>query len=232
MLAALIIASGTANDALAQITGGVFSPVVTEGHRSAEYRLAFDPDTDAFAQRLHYQAAIDSRFMLRVVVQTRKTADSDADFDFVQGELSWDRSDGEQVWQTGIRIDARVRDRGRPGTLGVNWANQFTLSEQWRARLSLLTAFNVGGSGSDGIALGTRANLYRDLPGGLQAGLEMFSAYGTSSDFADFDEQRHALGPFLSRPLGDRWGVFAGALFGFTNVTPDINLRLRLVRQF
>ena len=45
--------------AMAQNTGGVFGPVVNEGHRSAQYRLAIVPDAaggeTAHAHRLHYQ---------------------------------------------------------------------------------------------------------------------------------------------------------------------------------
>ena len=44
--------------AFAQNTGGVFGPVVKEGHRSFQYRAAVNPDNalgqTGFAQRLHY----------------------------------------------------------------------------------------------------------------------------------------------------------------------------------
>ena len=70
--------------AMAQNTGGVFPPDVNEGHKSAQYRIAANLDNDRFAQRLHYQQAIDGDLMWRIVGQTRETATSDFDFDYVQ----------------------------------------------------------------------------------------------------------------------------------------------------
>ena len=42
----------------AQGTGGVFGPVVNEGHRAGEYRSTWD-ESDVWQQRFHYQSAID-----------------------------------------------------------------------------------------------------------------------------------------------------------------------------
>ena len=57
--------------AFAQNTGGIFGPVVNEGHSSLQYRATVDPNNSAgdtgFAQRLHYQRAINTDFMWRVV---------------------------------------------------------------------------------------------------------------------------------------------------------------------
>ena len=63
-LAALLFLAFVMPSALAQNTGAVFSPVVTEGHQSMQYRAAYDPDSHVFAQRLHYQRAWDSRYQL------------------------------------------------------------------------------------------------------------------------------------------------------------------------
>ena len=46
------------NGLVAQNTGAVFGPGVTEGHSSAQYRATFDPDSDGFAQRIHYQQSL------------------------------------------------------------------------------------------------------------------------------------------------------------------------------
>ena len=53
----------------------------------------------------------------------------------------------------------------------------------------------------------------------------------TSTDLPSFDEQRHQLGPFVSRRLNDRWILFGGALAGLTEASPDVNLRLWLTRR-
>ncbi|MEM7082108.1 MAG: hypothetical protein AAF465_05200 [Pseudomonadota bacterium] len=218
--------------AQAQNTGGVFGPVVKEGHRSIQYRAAFVDDTNGFAQRLHYQQALDSRLMWRVVAQTRKTASRDFDFDYVQGELFWDITDQSADWQTGVRFDVRVRDSGRNETIGVNWMNQFRLANQWQARALLLTTVDLGSGGRDGVGLQTRANLYRTLDDNRQFGIELFSDFGSTSDFADGDEQRHALGPFANLPLSNGWSLFAGALFGLTDPVADSDIRVWATRAF
>lgn len=218
--------------AKAQNTGAVFGPVVSEGHRSAQYRSAFDTDSDGFAQRIHFQQALNGKYQLRVLAQSRKTADSDFDFDFFQAELTWDITDEARYWQTGLRFDVRVRDRGRPVTLGVDWTNQFQLNEHWQARLLAITSLDVGDGARDGIGLQTRASLYRRVSDRQQLGLEMFSNYGTTADFLDLDEQSHQIGPFTNWSLGDGWSVFGGVLLGVSEAAPDVNLRLFVGRSF
>ena len=99
-LAAIFIAP----NAMAQNTGGVFPIQVNEGHRSLQYRAAIDPDNVqdefGFAQRLHYQQAINGDFMWRIVGQTQKTESSDFDFSFLQAELFWEMSDDEDQHKT------------------------------------------------------------------------------------------------------------------------------------
>lgn len=218
----------------AQNTGGVFPPGVNEGHQSVQYRLAFVDDSDAFAQRIHYEKSLDSKYMWRVIAQTRKTGESEFDFDFVQGELFWDiTDDSSRFWQTGLRFDVRLRDSDRSETIGLNWMNQFRLSNGWQARLLALTTVDIGSEGRDGIGVQTRANLFKTRPDRKQFGLELYSSYGTTSDFADFDDQRHTLGPYAVVPVGNNgWNVFAGALFGLTDPSPDADLRIWVTRNF
>ncbi|MFK8029333.1 MAG: hypothetical protein AB8G18_03775 [Gammaproteobacteria bacterium] len=218
----------------AQNTGGVFGPVVNEGHQSVQYRLAFIDDSDGFAQRIHYEKALDSKYMWRVIGQTRKTGSSDFDFDYVQGELFWDVTDDtSRFWQSGLRLDVRVRDGNRNETIGLNWMNQFQLSNGWQARLLALTSVDIGSGARDGAGLQTRGNLFKTLPDRKQIGLELYSSYGTTSDFADFDDQRHTLGPFAVIPVGSNgWSIFAGALFGLTESSPDADIRFWVTRNY
>ena len=101
-----------APQAYAQNTGGVFPTQVNEGHRSLQYRAAINPDNAqdefGFAQRLHYQQAINGDLMWRVVGQTQKTESSDFDFAFLQAELFWELSDDQDQHKTGLRFDARL----------------------------------------------------------------------------------------------------------------------------
>lgn len=217
---------------LAQTTGGVFGPDVREGHRSFQYRAAYDPDDDRLAQRIHYQQALNGDFMLRGIVQARETADSKFDFDFFQAELFWDLYQGSSGYRSGFRFDARIRSDGRPGRLGLNWMNLWSLGNGYSARFIILSGVDIGGGASDGIGIGTRANFTRRMSSGLNIGAEMFSSYGSTGDFADFDEQLHQLGPVISRQLDNGWSVLGSFLFGVTGVTPDRNLRFWVGRSF
>lgn len=218
--------------AMAQNTGGVLGPVVNDGHRSAQYRVAYNPDTEGLAQRIHYQQAINGDLMWRGIIAARKTTDSDVDFDFVQAELFWELSDEEARWKRGFRFDARIRDDDRPGLLGANFTNQVPISETWNARLVALSSIEVGDNARDGVFLQTRGNIFTTLETGQTVGVEMFNAYGSTDDFRDFEDQSHQIGPFASFPVTRDWGLFTGALFGLTDASADAELRIWVLRNF
>lgn len=223
--------------AAAQDTAGVFAPVVTEGHQSVNYRIAIDPEggpggDTGWAQRLHYQRAIDSRFMWRIVGQTRKTADSDLDFDYLQGELFIDMTeDDSAAWQTGFRIDVTVRDDDRPGGLGVHWTNQWNLGEGWRARGLVMTGVQAGDNAADGVFLQTRAQLFKTLENGHGVGVEMYNRYGSTESLGNFNSQNHKIGPIYNLPLGDGFSIYGGPLFGISDNSPDNEFRLWLTKS-
>lgn len=226
-----------ATSAFAQNTGGIFGPVVNDGHRSLQYRATVDPDNAAgdtgFAQRLHYQQAINTDFMWRVVGATRKTPSTDVDFDFVQAELFWELTDdAAKNYRTGLRFDARYRGDNRPEQFGLNWTNQAKLDENWTARGILLTAVQTGDNSVGGVFFQTRANLYRKIQGNHTIGLEMFNNYGTSKEPASFSDQSHTIGPFISTPIGDGFSIYGGAQFGVSRAAADTELRFWLTKSF
>lgn len=216
----------------AQNTSSVFGPVVDAGHRSTEYRLGVDPDSGRTAQRLHYQQSFDSNRRWRLLVQAREVGDSTFDFDYVQGELLWQLTADDNPWQQGLRFDFRLRDSDRPGRVGVNWINQFQLSDIWRARLLLLTSADFGSNARDGLFMQSRAQLSRSIPGSRRYGLEMFSSYGAIDDIGSFDDQRHQLGPFFSMPVAGGLKMYTSALFGITDATADVNLGIWFSKGF
>lgn len=213
----------------AQNTGGVFSPVVNAGHQSVQYRAAMDPDTKSgetgFAQRLHYQQAINGDFMWRIIGQTHKTNETDFDFDFVQAELFWDLSEDNQNYHTGLRFDARIRENERPNQVGLNWINQYHFGNKWYGRAVLLTSTQVGENAVNGLHLETRWQLSKRLKGGQAIGMEMYNSFGTTRDFGDFNDQDHTLGPIFITPLSPGWSLFTGALFGLSDAAADSEFR-------
>ena len=218
--------------AAGQNTAGVFGPAVNEGHRSWQYRVAYDLDNHGFAQRFHYQQAVNDDLMLRGIVQTTKTDDSRADFAFFQGELFWQLDDLGDNWQQGARLDVRLRSEGRPAIVGLNWMTQYRASDRVTTRFVVMTATDVG-SGADGdVAVQTRASMVYTASNGLRPGLEMFNLYGAIDDMPSVNRQRHQAGPTLSFAAGADWQFFTSVLFGLTGATPDTQARLWVMRAF
>jgi hypothetical protein len=222
--------------AFAQNTGGVFPAQVNEGHRSLQYRIAIDPENTqdelGFAQRLHYQQSINGDLMWRVIGQTRKTANSDFDLDYLQAELFWELSDEADKHKTGLRFDARVRDDNRAEQFGVNFMKQFNFDNGWTARAVGLTSIQTGDNASDGVNLQTRGQLAKRLESGMTVGLEMYNAYGNTGSIGGFNDQNHTIGPFISLPVTKNISVFGGPLFGLSDAAPDVEARLWITRGF
>jgi len=122
LVIALTTSLSLSNVAFAQNTGGVFGPTVNQGHKSLQYRGAINPDNNfgetGFAQRLHYQQAINGDFMWRIL------------------GLFWELSGNDDKHKTGLRFDARLRGDNRAEQLGLNWMNQFNFDGGWSARAS------------------------------------------------------------------------------------------------
>ncbi|MEM9054663.1 MAG: hypothetical protein AAGB16_05000, partial [Pseudomonadota bacterium] len=218
--------------AQAQNTGGIFPPMVNEGHKSVQYRGTYNTDSEGFAQRVHYQQALNGDFMWRVMAQARKTDDSDVDLDFMQAELFWEISDDSDKWKTGLRFDARVRTEGRPGLVGLHWTNQFPIAGTVKGRFVVLSATDIGDDRRDGVFLQTRGNVFIPLEAGPVIGLEYFSSHGSTEAFGSFKNQSHQLGPFANFKLTDDWGLFTGALLGVSEAAADQELRIWLTRNF
>ncbi|MEM9749375.1 MAG: hypothetical protein AAF869_00335 [Pseudomonadota bacterium] len=220
----------TASPGFAQNTGGIFGPVVAKGHAAFQYRITSRPKQDSLAQRLHYEQAPTDALMWRIVGQAR-TSDADGtEFDYVQGELFWDLTEDQRLWQSGLRFDGRVRGQGRPGVFALNWTNQWRLSDRLELRGIALSSVEIGDDRQSGVFLETRAHLAYDLQPGLRFGVESFNAYGTTSGFEPFARQRHQVGPFLNAPVVGDWSVFLGALAGASEASPDLDLRFWLTR--
>lgn len=219
-------------NAIAQSVAGVFGPVVNEGHKSAQMRLGFDPDSEKLATRVRYQQALNDDLMWRTTLQTRDTEDSDLDLNFVQAELFWQLPNVSENWATGFRFDGRVRADDRPNAINVHWMNQFALSDKLSMRAIVLTSTDVGTDAQDGTSVGTRTSLTYKKDSGINLGVEFHNSYGNSEHFGSFNNQNHQLGVFGSVPVADKWSIYSGVLFGVSDSAPDTNLKLWFTRNF
>lgn len=225
-----------ADKARAQNTGGVFGPVVNEGQRLLQYRIAYAPEDGdlpgAFVHRLHYDHALNDDFLARIVVQGAGSEEEAHAFDMIQGEVFWEFSDDEDWWKRGIRFDARFRDHNRPNQIGLNFMNEFDLSEEFRARFLVLTVKQFGDQGADGVLLETRAHLEYRTGYGINIGVETFNPLGEIGDFTDFDDSAHQIGPYATVSLDDDWQLFTGVLFGASRGARDTDFRFWVTRVF
>ena len=211
--------------------GGVFGPTVNEGDRTFQYRGGYDIESEQFVQRLHYQQSINDDVRLRGVVQARRTEDSDVDYDFFQGELLWQLDDNSSTWNRAVRFDFRLNDGDRPDLVAATWTNQITWTDKWKSTALILGSIDVGSNSRSGVFLQTRADIVRKIDATWSVGAELFSSYGSTSDFADFDEQVHQVGPTLKGKLGNGWSFFSGVLVGLTDSSQDENLRLWITKS-
>ena len=212
-------------------TGGVFGPVVNPEHQLWQYRVAYDDESHALAQRIHFEASSSNHLLWRGLVQSRKTDQGTTRFDFVQGELFWQLGDLGAQWQHGLRFDLRLRDGDRPDQFGLNWMHQFALNEHWQARLLALTTRQFGSNARSGIGVQTRASLTRRINSQHSLALSIFSDYGTTVDWRSGSDQVHQVGPTWSLRTPGGWQLLLGYLGGITAATPDHNVRLWLTKR-
>ncbi|MEM6640345.1 MAG: hypothetical protein AAF610_10630 [Pseudomonadota bacterium] len=64
-----LMLSCLAHTSHAQNTGGVFPPNTPNDHQATQYRVTYDQETNALAQRVHYEATPNDEVMWRVVAQ-------------------------------------------------------------------------------------------------------------------------------------------------------------------
>lgn len=236
-LLSILAAAAAMPLAAAQNTGGVFGPVVNPDERSVQYRLAYVPEEDGadhrYAHRLHGQIALDNRRMARLVVQGGDRGGPDGlEFEFVQAELFWELSDEQATeWNSGLRFDARISGDDRPDQLGLNWTNQFRITDRFFARAIALSAVQLGDNAADGVLLSARGSLNYKLDQGYSVALESYNSLGSTEDFG-LEDRSQQVGPSVSGSLEGGWGWTAGTLFGLGDTAPDTNFRIWLGRKF
>lgn len=214
--------------AAAQSTGGVFGPVVDERDKAWDARLSHDPDSKNTALRLHYQRAINADLRWRVIGQVRSTDETDFDPDHLTAQLFWQVTPDRQAYQSGFRFDGRYRFDDRPGQFTIHWIHQWRQIDHWTLRFISGATLETGDGARDGLAIQTRASAMRSLAAGPKLGVELFSQYGSTSDWLAFEDQRHQAGPVAVWSLGEGWGLYTGVLFGVSEAAPDATFRVRV----
>ena len=213
-------------------TAGVFPPVVQEGHRSLQYRVTLNPDTGAFGTRLHYQESLDDDVMLRGIVHASESATGHSKVDFVQGELFWDLGEDTDRLRHGFRFDARARGRGKPSSVSVNYALQYSVSPQWQARLAVLNTRSFGGKANTDIQFQARSQLSYRASQAVSLNLEYYSQLGAIDNFNPWKNQKHQIGPSVNWRVANGWTLYGGFLSSMNNSSPDTVYRMWVTKAF
>ena len=213
-------------------TAGVFPPVVQEGHRSLQYRVTLNPDTGAFGTRLHYQESLNDDVMLRGIVHASESATGHSKVDFVQGELFWDLGEDTDRLHHGFRFDARARGRGKPSSVSVNYALQYSVSPQWQARLAVLNTRSFGGKANTDIQFQARSQLSYRASQAVSLNLEYYSQLGAIDNFNPWKNQKHQIGPSVNWHVANGWTLYGGFLSSMNNSSPDTVYRMWVTKAF
>lgn len=219
--------------ALAQNTSGVPGPTVDEGLSEAAYRVVASTGDDRgtrAAHRLQYARALTGSLRWRVTGQAL-TSDGDARPEYLQADLLWQVTPDDQRFQTGLRLDARVQDGPRPERLGLVWTSAYAVTDALSVGASLHGTVEVGDLARDGVTIETRGVAAYAFGDDREVGVELFLDHGRTPDPEPFEGRQQA-GPFVSLPVGGDWSAEASVLFGLSEETQDLDLRLFVTRGF
>ena len=219
-----------------QTLGGVFGPAVKEGTQETQYRFAWVPGenggSDRFGHRLHWQRALDSRRMVRLIATADGTAGNVEPANLSVQLLQELTPEGPRAWRSAVRVELGAGLNGRASYAGFHWSNEVQLEQGWSARAVALSSVQFGENARDGVFLQSRFRLNRKFSGGTNAGIEMFNSYGSTEAFGRFDEQNHRAGPYVTLPLAEGWTFYTGALFGLSDRAADTEARFWIGRAF
>ena len=233
MLRRLVLAAVLAPlPALAQNTSGVPGPTVDGGARAVDYRLAVSAGDERGARaahRLQYEHGVTDSLRLRVVGQAL-TSDGDARPEYLQADALWQVTKDGAPLQLALRVDARIQDGSRPERLGLIGIGQVAVTDALALRGSVHVTRDVGDLARDGLSVETRGGVIYDLGQGRKIGIEGFHDHGRTPDPAPF-RGRQQVGPFVEWPVAKDWTLDTGVLFGLSEETQAVDLRLFVTRD-
>ncbi len=211
-------------------TSSVFSPDVDDGEREFEYRASYVPEDgpidSTFSHRLHYQHGFNEKWRLRIIgAQNRRGSDS-LSYNYTRLELQQQYLEDEtHGWDAAVRYELQISDRaGRPDRVRVAWTAKWDINDYWQLRGNLLVGRQFGDNAGSGVLVETRSQISRKV-GNFRVGLEMFNDLNRTTDWGDWDDQEHQIGPILKFKAGNL-SVLASYLIGVSSSADDDNFRV------
>jgi hypothetical protein len=232
----LLLCLGGATRAWALNTSSVFSPDVKDGTKAVEYRLSTLPEESPteWAQRLHYQQAIDDTWRWRIIGLFFDPGRGGGEFRYARFELMQQFVESEKAgWDSALRYELQIADSDNQPSRGrVAWSGKWNWGEGWEFRANVLVGLQFGERSHDGILVEHRTQFTGALNEKWRLGLESFHDFNDTRAFGGFDDQEHQLGPILKGKFGDGWSVALSWLFGVSDSADDNDLRIHLIRGF
>lgn len=216
-------------------TSSVFSPDVKAGERAWEYRLSMAPDESpiAWAQRIHYQHALNDAWRLRLIGLWADGGAGAAEFRYARFEAQWQFLENEQAgWDSAMRFELQIPENdNRPARARVGWTGKWALPAEWELRANVLTGHQFGARSQDGALLELRSQVTAPAGSSWRVGVEGFHNVGRLGRAGSFDDQELQLGPIAKTKFGKDWSVAASWLFGFSDSADDHDFRLHVIRS-
>ncbi len=214
-------------------TSSVFSPDVSEGDRSFEYRSSFEPGEDGgpdtLAHRLHYQQSINGQTRWRIMSQL-SDKDEGLEYRYTRLELQHQLHEDEDAgFDSALRFELQIAEGDdTPSRARVAWTGKVDATPRWQLRANVLTGKQFDSGAKSGLLLETRWQATYKLDSGVRVGLEMFNDLNTTADFGSFDEQEHTLGPIVKFDIVKGWKAEASYHAGLSDDASDDTFRLHV----
>lgn len=214
-------------------TSSVFSPDVSAGDRSFEYRSSFEPGEDGgpdvLAHRLHYQQSLNEQTRLRLI-GTLSDKDQGLEYRYTRFELQHQFHEDEQAgFDSAIRFELQIAEGDdTPSRVRLAWTGKVDATPRWQLRANFLTGKQFDSGARSGMLLETRWQATYKLDNGVRVGLEMFNDLNTTADFGSFNEQEHTLGPILKFGIAKGWKAEASYHAGLSDDASDDTFRLHV----
>jgi hypothetical protein len=222
----------------AYATFTVYSPKVTKGEVELEAKSRFDFDDRASEdgyQRHLLEANYGVTDWWKAGAEAIWVRNPDGDYEYALSELTstFELAEEGEYWiHPGIRTvyvfnhENRKADKVEALLLLQKKYDPLTLTA------NLKVEQEVGSYASKDVVLGTSLRARYKIHSWLQPSLEYYNTYGELSDWQDYDDQTHRLGPVWYGKLTDELSFEAGYLFGLSDVTEDGAVKLKLEYEF
>lgn len=218
-----------------QNLSNVFSPDVKPGSQAFEWRVGYNPDTERYATRAHYQYGFSESLRMRIISSLRGSDSEDLELRYWRLETQWQFREDQLHggWDSAVRLEIQVAEGDNlPSRLRLGWTNKWRISDELEFRFIPMIARQIGPQSGNDYLLETRARLAYRLNEKTKLSFDLFSDFNTADSIGSFSEQEHQLGPLLQIDLNDDFTLNAGPLFGLTNISPDAEYRVHLIYGF